>query len=203
MSLLMKGILIGILFGLPVGAVGAMTIQRTLSFGFLSGVLSGFGSSAADCLYACACAFGLSVVSDFLLLHQTIINTLGGSLILFIGIKLIVKCDRSATPKNRIAGNAGIFLSSFAVGITNPTAILSFLFAFSYFDISGCRNATEAFFLVTGVFCGTMFWWVVLAAAVSLLQSRAVRHRRTMNVCFGMALIVFSLVIFCRLIFDK
>lgn len=37
MSLLLKGILIGLLFGVPVGAVGAMTVQRTWEHGIFSG----------------------------------------------------------------------------------------------------------------------------------------------------------------------
>lgn len=37
MEYLLKGILIGLLFGLPVGAVGALTVQRTLSHGMRAG----------------------------------------------------------------------------------------------------------------------------------------------------------------------
>ena len=67
---LAKGILIGLLFGLPVGAVGAMTVQRTWNFGFQAGLLTGLGSSVADCLYAVVGAFGLTLISDFLLEHH-------------------------------------------------------------------------------------------------------------------------------------
>ena len=66
-SYLLRGVLIGLLFGLPVGAVGTMTVQRTWSFGVRAGLLTGLGSSVADCLYACIGAFGLTLLSDFLL----------------------------------------------------------------------------------------------------------------------------------------
>lgn len=62
-SYLIKGILIGLLFGMPVGAVGAMTVQRTIAHGTKAGLLTGSGSSAADCLYACVGAFGLTLIS--------------------------------------------------------------------------------------------------------------------------------------------
>ena len=71
MSLLLKGILIGLLFGVPVGAVGAMTVQRTWEHGIKAGLLTGIGSSIADCIYAAIGAFGLTMVSDFLLEYQT------------------------------------------------------------------------------------------------------------------------------------
>ena len=53
MEYLLRGILIGLLFGLPFGAVGALTVQRTWSSGVKAGLLTGFGSSVADCAYAC------------------------------------------------------------------------------------------------------------------------------------------------------
>lgn len=64
-SFLLKGILIGLLFGIPVGAVGTMAAQRAFSHGFGAGLKTGLGSSAADCLYAVCGAFGLTFVSDF------------------------------------------------------------------------------------------------------------------------------------------
>lgn len=48
LELFLKGLLIGIVFGVPAGAIGALTIQRTLEGGFLYGFLTGMGSSAAD-----------------------------------------------------------------------------------------------------------------------------------------------------------
>ena len=61
-----KGLLIGFMFGIPVGAVGALTIQRSLKEGFAAGVITGLGSSLADCVYAFVGMFGLSLITDFL-----------------------------------------------------------------------------------------------------------------------------------------
>ena len=82
---LLKGILIGLLFGVPVGAVGAMTVSRTLNHGFGAGMVTGLGSSAADCIYAGVGAFGLTLVSDFLLKYETVIHLLGGCLVIAMG----------------------------------------------------------------------------------------------------------------------
>ena len=48
----LRGMLIGLLFGIPAGAVGAMTVQRTWNYGIKAGLLNGLGSSVADCIYA-------------------------------------------------------------------------------------------------------------------------------------------------------
>lgn len=90
-SFLLKGLLIGFLFGLPVGAVGTMAAQSAFRYGFSAGLKTGLGSSAADCLYVVCGAFGLTFVSDFLLKYQTVIHAVGGSLILVMGLHLILK----------------------------------------------------------------------------------------------------------------
>ncbi len=37
-SYFIRGILIGLLFGMPFGAVGTITVQRTLKYGFKGGL---------------------------------------------------------------------------------------------------------------------------------------------------------------------
>lgn len=96
MNLLLKGILIGLLFGVPVGAVGAMTVQRTWEHGIKAGLLTGMGSSIADCIYAAIGAFGLTMVSDFLLEYQTVIHLAGGTIVLFMGIRLLLRKGEAA-----------------------------------------------------------------------------------------------------------
>ena len=131
-----KGILIGLIFGVPVGAVGAMTVQRTWEHGIKAGLLTGMGSSIADCIYAAIGAFGLTIISDFLLQYQGAIHLVGGTIVLFMGIRLLFRKGEAAEVPE-VSGKVRMFLSSFAVGITNPAAILTFLFAFSWFGIAG------------------------------------------------------------------
>lgn len=127
------GILIGLLFGMPAGAVGAMTVQRTLNYGMKSGLLTGLGSSAADCLYACVGAFGLTVISDFLLTCQNIIHIFGGCLILFMGIRLLVKKTESSNRDSGATGGLTLFLS---------------FFCSRNYQSGGCFNISVRFFLV-------------------------------------------------------
>lgn len=157
MSLLLKGILIGLLFGVPVGAVGAMTVQRTWEHGIKAGLLTGMGSSIADCIYAAIGAFGLTMVSDFLLEYQTAIHLAGGTIVLFMGIGLLFRKGEAAKIP-AVSGRARMFLSSFAIGITNPAAILTFLFAFSWFGIAEGSTPENGWLVVLGVFIGTYLW---------------------------------------------
>lgn len=93
-----------------------------------------------------------------------------------------------------------MFLSSFAIGITNPAAILTFLFAFSYFGISGVTGPLDGIGLVCGVFIGTYLWWGTLSGATCAIKKRTGdRTFRYMNKVFGGILIAFGAVVFLQL----
>ena len=198
--MIFKGILIGLIFGLPVGAVGAMTVQRTWEHGIKAGLLTGMGSSAADCIYAGIGAFGLTVVSDFLLKYQTVIHLAGGMMILLMGLGLLLrKAETAQIPE--VPGMFKMFLSAFAVGITNPAAILTFLFAFSWFGIAGDNTKAGGWPVVLGVFVGTYLWWGGLTAAVALARKKKrTDNLQKMNRIFGAVLSLFGIFVFIRAI---
>lgn len=202
MEYLLRGILIGILFGLPVGAIGALTVQRTWNLGAKAGLLTGLGSSVADCFYACVGAFGLTLISDFLLRFQGIITALGGILILVMGLKSLIHPQGELPPDEETLGGAKLFLTTFAIGITNPAAILTFLFAFSYFGISEVSGWGDGILLVLGVFLGTYFWWGTLSVLTQFMKRKAAKFQlRTMNRIFGIVLCLFGMIVVLRLLF--
>lgn len=198
-SYFLRGILIGLLFGMPAGAVGALTVQRTIKYGWGAGLVTGLGSSVADCCYASIGAFGLTLISGFLLKHQSVIHILGGGLVLVMGTQLLFGKAAGEQKEFPAAGGIRLFLSSFAVGITNPAAIVTFLFAFSWFGISGQTGIAQGMSLVSGVFIGTYIWWGFLSAVTSVLKKKSKkRSLKKMNQIFGIILILFGLVVFIR-----
>lgn len=201
MDYLLRGTLIGLLFGLPIGAVGTMTVRHTWNSGIKAGLFTGLGSSVADCFYAVIGAFGITFISDFLLEYQVIINTLGGGLILYMGIRLLIKKDEAAPQNEKTAGILKMFLSSFAVGITNPAAVLTFLFAFSYFGISAGVGLLQGIMLVCGVFIGTYIWWGTLTAVTNIIKKKTKKFSfHYMNRIFGIVLCLFGIFVLLRLI---
>ena len=189
-----NGVLIGLVFGMPIGAVGAMSIQRTINHGVVAGFISGAASSLADVLYACVGAFGLTVISDFLLTYQMPIHLIGAYLMILIAIRMITKKEMMlSTEKADVKDYLKMFLSSFAVAITNPAAIISFLFAFSVFGINGTPGFIDGIQLVTGVFLGTLCWWLLLVVLVNFMKKKLTeKWLYRLNVLFGLILIVFS-----------
>lgn len=196
---LINGILIGLLFGIPAGTGGALTVQRTLNYGIKAELATGLGSSVADCIYACIGTFGMTLISHFLFKYQTVINILGSGLILAMGIRMMLKKSENSVSGVPALGSIKMFLSSFMVGITNSTAILTFLFAFSFFGISGQLTMFQGIQLVCGVFIETYIWWGILSVAANALKKKANSFCK-LNRVFGIILPLFGTAIFARAI---
>ncbi len=195
---LLKGIIIGLIFGVPVGAVGAMTLQRTLKFGVKQGLLTGLGSSAADCIYACAGVFGITLISDFLAKYKTIINIIGGGFVILMGIDIVRK-KQTKTVNDDNKGGLKMFISSFTIGITNPAAVLTFLFAFSYFNIPSNAGIFCGMSLVVGVFLGTYFWWGLLTFIADILKKNVRQNfLDRLNIIFGCILVLFGAAVLIK-----
>ena len=169
---LIRGILIGLIFGVPAGAIGALTIQRTLRDGFFAGLATGVGSSAADLLYSCVGVFGVTLVSDFLTQYQRPISLLGGSLIAALGIRIFLQKPRNQTSEYSRIRLPLCFASSFAIAIANPATILSFLMAFTAFEITGTQSAAQSVQLIVGILSGTLCWWTALAGVTAAFRGR-------------------------------
>ncbi|MDO4262494.1 MAG: LysE family transporter [Eubacteriales bacterium] len=200
-SYFVRGILIGLIFGVPAGVIGVMTIQRTLEKGFAAGLFTGLGSMAADCVYGFVGVCGLTAVSDFLLGLQRPIRLFGGALILIFGLMTLKKA-KEARPDmedrrkadGRAEGLPMLFASAFAVAILNPATILAFLTAFASFGILEGVNAAEGCRLLCGIAMGTGVWWLLLAGTVSVFRGRVTgRIYGTMHGILGILLLLFGM----------
>lgn len=198
-SYIVKGLLVGLVFGVPAGAIGALSIQRSLSHGFSAGLLTGLGSSAADVLYACVGVFGLTVVSDFLLAYQSGISLIGGGIIIILGLAIFFGKRRGAKPGEHGGTLPMFFASSFAIAIANPATILSFLVAFAAFGIGGGLNPTQGAQLIGGILLSTGGWWAILSGVTALFRSRITdRIYQALNRLLGSFMVLFGLTMVLR-----
>lgn len=167
--------------------------------GFSAGLMTGLGSSTADCLYALAGFLGLTVISDFLIKYTVVISLIGGILILAMGVSMIVKKqDIHSEDKESFIK---MYLSALSVGITNPAAVLTFLFAFSYFGIADISGIGNGLALVTGIVIGTFMWWVSLSAAAVYVKAKSKElNLQKANRIFGVILILFAITVFVKVL---
>lgn len=207
---LVRGFLIGMIFGVPAGVIGIMTIQRTLEHGFLAGVATGFGSMAADLVYGCIGVCGLTAVSDKLLSWQQPIRLLGGILIATFGVmtfrksaagQAAVSIEVPAHKKGRSRRRSParlqqyplLFGSSFLVAMTNPATILAFITALASFGILGGVTIGRGCYLLCGLALGTGGWWIFLAGLTSAFRKKiSGRIYGVLNKILGGLMVVFG-----------
>src|SRR5215472_16476258 len=86
LELFLRGLVIGFAIAAPVGPIGMLLIRRTLTEGRLLGLLTGLGAAAADALYGCVGAFGLTFISSFLMGYALWTKLIGGAFLFYLGI---------------------------------------------------------------------------------------------------------------------
>lgn len=196
-ELLIRGLIAGFIIAAPVGPVNVLCISRTLSKGRAAGLVSGLGAAAADAFYGSIAGFSISLVIQFLIREQFWIRLAGGILLVLIGIGYYFKPPQKLSESARDETSHSDFTSTFLLTLTNPTTVLSFLAVLAGLGMSEARASWLTLLLVLGMFCGSLFWWIVLVTAVNRLRDRF--NERTMlwmNRIAGVAIGGFGIVSF-------
>jgi threonine/homoserine/homoserine lactone efflux protein len=171
--LFIKGLLLGFSIAAPVGPIGVLCIRRTLSYGRLTGFLSGLGAATADMLYGAIAAFGLTAVMTQLVNQEFWLRTIGGLFLLYLGIRTFLAKPASESASARGTGLFAAYASTFFLTVTNPMTILSFIAMFSaILPTDSAISMDTSFSLVLGVFLGSATWWLTLSGLVSLVRER-------------------------------
>ncbi len=172
--LFIKGIVAGFIIAAPVGPVGILCIQRTLSKGMLMGLAPGVGGAVADMIFGGVAAFGLTFIADFLLRHDQWMRLGGGLLLLILGMHGLLKQHSKMAPAPpSVSGAAGDAVSAFLLTVTNPMTILTFSPVFlAVGAVVPKDDRPAAWTLILGVMVGSCIWWVMLCALTELFRRR-------------------------------
>ncbi len=196
---LWKGIVVGLLASIPLGPIGVLCIQRTLSKGRLSGFISGLGAAAADVLFAIIAGFGISIIIDSVVEYQFYLKIIGGIILFLLGIKLLFTnpaIELRKQLKNKKKGLLGDFLSIFAVMISNPVGIFIFAAVFAGFNLVAGGSTASVLFLILGVLLGASLWWFCLSSLVSIFKEKfRLRRLLIINRIAGVLIIGFGVLI--------
>jgi len=200
---LLKGLALGFSIAAPVGPIGLLCIRRSLADGPWMGFVVGLGAATADTVYGCVAAFGLTAISNFLVGQKLWLGLIGGLFLCYLGAKTFLSrpVDNGVT-----VGASGSFsrayLSTFVLTVTNPMTILAFAAVFAGFGLGATSDYVTAAALVTGVFVGSAFWWLLLSTGAGLFRTRVTSTwMRGVNwfsggliFCFGICALVSSLM---------
>ena len=196
-TVLLKGAIIGFSLAAPVGPVGMMCIRRTLTHGHLRGFVSGLGAATADSVYAIVAAFGITLISNFILQHEYTIRLVGGILLVLLGIRTLLVHPVDRASKNGINGHASAYVSMFLLTFTNPMTLFAFAVVFAGIGAgSAIGDTLTASFLVAGVFCGSGLWFLLITTAVHVYKDKfKVWGLKVVNVIAGSFILLCGIVV--------
>jgi len=179
--LFIKSITIGLSIAAPVGPIGMLCIQRSLSRGFRSGFATGMGAACADGFYGLLGALGIAGLAATLPALSVVLKIGGGAFLIWLAWAIAREkpAPVATVPEAARAGASRDFLTTFGLTLSNPMTILSFIGIFAALgplagDPSprGGAQWLTVIPMVSGVFVGSAAWWLCLSGATSALGKR-------------------------------
>ncbi len=197
---LVKGLVLGLSIAAPVGPIGLLCIRKTLTESRAAGLACGAGAAAADAVYGLVAALGLSAATSLLTGHKAALQVVGGLALAWIGARTFLAKPAATAAKVEVTGLVRDFAATFALTLTNPATILSYLAVFAGLGVGLGYSQGEAVVLVAGVFTGSLAWWLFLTTTLSLARRWATPERMAwINRLAGLGLIGFGVWIFAGL----
>lgn len=132
LQILFGGMCVGFAASVTVGPVAVLCIQRTLSKGYLSGFVSGFGVACADTILAILSFTVYAILKSSIDQYNDIIQICGGCFVIIVGIFIFFKNPVPQIRKNR-AGKTHLwqdFASMFGFTLANFVFIIPYILAF-------------------------------------------------------------------------
>ncbi|MDE7159684.1 MAG: LysE family translocator [Muribaculaceae bacterium] len=194
-----RGLAIGIMISAPMGPVGMLCIQRTLSKGRLTGLYTGIGAAASDLIYCLLTGFGLSFIEDFLTRNQNIIQLLGSGVLIGFAIYLLRKnpvASLSAAAAGDTSSPHKDILGGFLFTFSNPLILFLIVGLFARFNFldSGLKwyNYVLGYISITA---GALGWWWLVTFSVNKVRAHFnVRSMWLINRIIGVVILIFGLV---------
>ncbi len=173
-EILAKGIIIGILVSAPMGPIGILCIQRTLSRGRWHGFVSGVGAMTSDIVYATITLLGMSVVNDFLTANEKTLQIIGSIVLIFLGISVYRNNPfKGWNPDIQNTDTRYIkdFITSFFLTLSNITIIFVFITLFARFQFNPMDyGAIYIHVYIVSIAIGALLWWFFISTFVSKIR---------------------------------
>ena len=136
--ILPRGVAIGALISAPMGPIGMLIIQRTLSKGRWPAMFTGIGAALSDLIYCLLAGFGLSFVTDFIE-KQQLWRQLGGGVLLAIFAAYLFRKNPTRSLKSVETSPPTNYWTDFVTGFlftfSNPLILFFIVGLFARFCI--------------------------------------------------------------------
>jgi len=197
----LKGFIIGISIAAPVGPIGILCIQRTITYGKLNGLTTGLGAARTVDDNGFIAAFGLTFISNFLVAQQTWFRIIGGGFLIYLGIRTYLSTPQNTSENTKNQNHAGAYGTTFLLTLSNPMTILSFAAIFSGFGLVDTSiHYGSAALMVIGVFLGSSTWWLFLSGGTNFFRNKLNQRLAWINKLSGVVITLFGVIAIASLL---
>lgn len=174
--ILPRALATGALVSAPMGPVGMLIIQRTLSKGRWPAMFTGFGAALSDLFYCLLAGLGLSFVTDFIESQQIWLQ-LGGGVVLALFALYLFRKNPARALHSMNAPVANNFWSDFVTGflftVSNPLILFFIIGLFARFNVILPEFGIHHYiFAYLCIFAGAVGWWYGVTWLVNKLRKR-------------------------------
>ena len=195
---IIRGLAIGILVSAPLGPIGVLCIQRTLTKGRWSGFVTGLGASISDLGYAVLTGLGMSIVIDFIETNEYLIQILGSLVLAGFGAYLYRQNPAKNIKKQSANKNTFTqdFVTAFFLTLSNPLILFLFIGLFARLNFFVPESTLYHYILgYISIIIGAVSWWFTITFFINKVRTRFnLRSLWLINRCIGGVIIIMSLV---------
>lgn len=198
---LLKGFIVGLGASIPLGPLGVLCVQKTLSKGRNSGLITGLGASVSDTFYAAISLLGLAFIQEIINENREWVMLVGGIIIVLIGLKIyLTNPIKQIRQKNKNKKHVEDFFEALFMTITNPGAIFLILGLLAAVGIN-IGDGVEKASVVTilwGVFVGSAVWWFILSTTINIFRKKfRLKQLILINRISGIVIFVLGIISMC------
>lgn len=169
--------MVGCMASMPPGPTAILCIQRNISKGIRSGIITGLGIATSDTLYASIAFFSLAFVTGFIESNMLLIKGIAGIFISIFGINIFLKKVTTQLRQNRAKKDVTgwrDYISGFLLSFANPTYILVHIALIATVKSLGFYDADENAFsnasMILGIFAGCAGWWIGISSIFKVVR---------------------------------
>lgn len=206
LGLVSKGFLIGVLVSAPMGPIGMLCIQRTLSKGRWHGFITGLGAALSDIIYAALTCLCMGMVVSFVEANQRPLQLLGSIVLALFGVYLFrsnpVRNLRKR--KEKKLSFTQDFITAFLFTFSNMLIVLLYIGLFARFGFVLPEHSVWMILAgIGGIGIGAIVWWFLITYFISKLRRWFnVRGIWLMNKIVGSVIMIVSIIGFLMVFFN-
>lgn len=186
---LLKGLLIGLAVAVPIGPVGLMCLENTVSCGKKAGLSCASGMVLADIFSASVMLVGIGLFYESILAYEIVFKVVTGLIFSAMGAAILMQ--RNQVPKyTSNTALAGLSVSSFVLAVSPATfALMLFLF-----PALGLTEHAHPVPVVLGVAIGSAAWCSLILGAGKFIRSCLGNRLPMFKLVVGIIFILFGIV---------